>query len=227
MSASLTRPHAIIFDMNETLLDLAPLREAVNKAFDNPGGFRQWFGQLLLHSQTATLTNQYFNFSTIADVVYDMTATMLGTKPLGDEKKHELAQLFTSLPAHPDVAPGLARLRDAGFRLFTLTNSSPADTQKQLEAAGIREYFEQGYSVEPVRLYKPHPAPYLYVAEQAGLQPAQCLMAAAHGWDVAGALAAGLQAAFIARPSQPIYPLASAPTYRAADIAALAQQLAG
>ncbi|MGI4743215.1 MAG: haloacid dehalogenase type II [Janthinobacterium lividum] len=227
MPTALTRPHAIIFDMNETLLDLAPLREAVNKAFGNPGGFRQWFGQVLLHSQTATLTNQYFNFSTIGDVAYDMAATMLDTKPLGDEKKHELAQLFNKLPAYPDVAPGLARLRDAGFRLFTLTNSSPADTQKQLEAAGIRDYFEQGYSVEPTRLYKPHPAPYLYVAEQAGLQPDQCLLAAAHGWDVAGALAAGLQAAFIARPSQPLYPLAPAPTYQAADIAALAQQLAG
>ncbi|RZJ57760.1 MAG: haloacid dehalogenase type II [Hymenobacter sp.] len=227
MSASLARPHAIIFDINETLLDLAPLREAVNKAFGDPSGFRQWFGLLLQHSQTATLTNQYFNFSTIGDVAFDMAATMLNVKSLGEEKKHELAQLFTKLPAHPDVVPGLARLRDAGFRLFTLTNSSPADTEKQLQAAGIREYFEQAYSVEPVRLYKPHPAPYLYVAEQAGLQPAQCLLAAAHGWDVAGALAAGLQAAFIARPSQPLYPLAPAPTYQAADIAALAQQLAG
>ena len=227
MSASLARPHALIFDMNETLLDLAPLREAVNKAFGDPGGFRQWFGLLLQHSQTATLTNQYFNFSTIGNVAFDMAATMLGAKPLGEEKKHELAQLFTQLPAHPDVASGLARLGDAGFRLFTLTNSSPADTEKQLKAAGIRDYFEQAYSVEPVRLYKPHPASYLYVAEQAGLQPAQCLMAAAHGWDVAGALAAGLQAAFIARPKQPIYPLAPAPTYQAADIAALAQQLVG
>ena len=227
MSVPTARPHALIFDMNETLLDLAPLREAVNKAFDNSGGFRQWFGQLLLHSQTATLTNQYFNFGTIADVVYDMTATMLATKPLSAEKKHELAQLFRQLPAHPDVAAGLARLREAGYRLFTLTNSSPADTQKQLEAAGIRQYFEQAFSVEPVRLYKPHPAPYHYVAQQAGLQPAQCLLVAAHGWDVAGALAAGLQAAFIARPHQPIYPLAPAPTYQAADITALAQQLAG
>ena len=211
--------------MNETLLDLALLREAVNKAFDNPGGFRQWFGQLLLHSQTATLTNNYFNFATLGDVAFDMTATMLQTKPLGDEKKHELVKLFNELPAHPDVAPGLARLRDAGYRLFTLTNSSPTDTQKQLESAGIRAYFEQGYSVEPTRLYKPHPAPYLYVAEQAGLQPSQCLLVAAHGWDVAGALAAGLQAAFIARPGQPLYPLAPPPTYQAPTIAALAQQL--
>lgn len=226
MPVSTSRPHAIIFDMNETLLDLAPLREAVNKAFDNPGAFQQWFGQMLLHSQTATLTGNYFNFDTIGDAVFDMTATMLRTKPLSADQKHELTMQSANLPAHPDVAPGLARLRDAGYRLFTLTNASTAATQKQLKAAGIHEYFEQGYSVEPVRRYKPDAAPYLYVVEQAGLQPGQCLMAAAHGWDTTGALAAGLQAAFIARPGQPAYPLAPTPGYHATDIEDLAKQLA-
>jgi len=225
MAVSYPRPQALLFDMNETLLDLASLRKAVNKAYDDPSGFRQWFGQVLLHSQTATLTDNYFDFSALADVAFDTAATMLHAKPLGDAQKHELAQLFTQLPAHPDVAEGLARLRDAGYRLFTLTNSAPAAMQKQLESAEIGAYFEQAYSVEPVRRYKPHPAPYQYVAQQAGLPPDQCLLVAAHGWDVAGALAAGLQAAFIARPGQPLYPLAPAPTYTAADILALAKQL--
>lgn len=227
MSVSSSRLQAIVFDVNETLLDLEPLRQAVNKAYDNPGGFRQWFGLMLQHSQTTTLTGSYFNFSTIGDVAFDMAATMLRTKPLTPEKKHDLAQLFTQLPAHPDVAAGLDQLRTAGFRLFTLTNSSPDSLAKQLKSAGIIEYFEQAFSVDPVRLYKPHPATYQYVAQQAGLEPSQVLMVAAHGWDVAGALAAGLPAAFIARPGQPLYPLAPAPTYQAADIADLAKQLVG
>lgn len=225
MAATPPRPQAIFFDVNETLLDLQPLREAVNEAFDNPGGFRQWFGLLLQHSQTATLTGSYFDFGTIGDAAFDMAATMLHAKPLGDKQKHELAQLFTQLPAHPDVAEGLGRLRAAGYRLFTLTNSAPHTLQQQLAAAGIDEYFEQALSVEAVRLYKPHPATYHYAAKQATLMPGQCLLAAAHGWDVAGALAAGLQAAFLARPGQPLYPLAPAPTYQAADVLALAQQL--
>ncbi|RZK23218.1 MAG: HAD family hydrolase, partial [Hymenobacter sp.] len=122
---------------------------------------------------------------------------------------------------------GLARLRDAGIPLFTLTNSAPADLQKQLASAGISDYFTQALSVDPVRLYKPHPAPYHYAAQQAGSEPAKALLVAAHGWDVAGALSAGLPAAFLARPGQSLYPLAPPPTYQANTLSTLANQLLG
>ena len=224
-TSTLALPQAIIFDVNETLLDLEPLRQLVNKSLGNPGGFRQWFGLLLQHSQVATLTNSYFDFSAIGDAALDMAANMLQTKPLTAEQKHDIAQQFTQLPAHPDVPEGLARLRDAGIPLLTLTNSAPADLKKQLAFAGLSEYFEQALSVDPVRLYKPHPDPYHYAARQANVNSAKALLVAAHGWDVAGALSAGLQAAFLARPGQTIYPLAPPPTYRAATLTELAQQL--
>lgn len=63
MPSSSVRPQVILFDLNETLLDMTALHEAVNKALHNPGGFRQWFGLLLQYSEAATLTGQYFNFS--------------------------------------------------------------------------------------------------------------------------------------------------------------------
>lgn len=217
-------PHAIIFDVNETLIDLEPLRKLVNKRLDNPGGFRQWFGLMLQHSQVATLTSNYFTFSAIGDAALDMAADMLQTKRLTPEQRHEVAQKFTELPAHPDVAEGLARFRDAGIQLLTLTNSTPSDLQKQLASAGLSEYFAHALSVDPVRLYKPHPEPYRYATQQAGVAPAHALMVAAHGWDVAGALAAGLQAAFLARPGQAVYPMAP-PTYQAPTLTALADQL--
>ncbi|NML66114.1 haloacid dehalogenase type II [Hymenobacter sp. RP-2-7] len=227
MAVSAVRPQALVFDLNETLLDLAPLRQAVNKAFDNPGGFRQWFGLLLQHAQTATLTGNYFNFSTIADAALEMAATMLEARPPSAEQRHELLHQFAHLPAHPDVAAGLGQLQTAGFRLFTLTNSAPTMMRQQLATAGIAEYFEQALSVDAGRLYKPHPDAYHYAAKLAGVEPAQTLMVAAHGWDVAGALAAGLQAAFIARPGQPLYPLAPLPAYQAPTITDLARQLLG
>ncbi|MGI4835416.1 MAG: haloacid dehalogenase type II [Janthinobacterium lividum] len=225
MPVSAVRPQALVFDLNETLLDLAPLRQAVNQALGDPGAFRQWFGLLLQHSQTATLTGSYFNFSALADAAFEMAATMLQTKPLSAERRHELLHQFAHLPAHPDVAEGLGQLQTAGFRLFALTNSAPDMVRQQLATAGIAEYFEQALSVDPVRLYKPHPDAYHYAAKQAGVAPAQLLMVAAHGWDVAGAQAAGLQAAFIARPGQPLYPLAPLPAYQAPTITDLARQL--
>ena len=50
-------------------------------------------------------------------------------------------------------------------------------------------------------------------------------MVAAHGWDVAGAKAAGMQTAFIARPGKQLYPLAPAPDYVVNSVEELATLL--
>ena len=225
-AATPARPQVIFFDVNETLLDMAPLKQAVNAAFGNPAAFSQWFGLLLQHSLVATVTDQYFTFGSLADAALDMAAHMLQAKPLSHAQKHELTALLTQLPPHPDVPAGLHRLRAAGYRLVALTNSAPAALAAQMQHAGLSEYFEQQLSVDAVRRYKPHPDTYRYALAQADVAPAHALLVAAHGWDVAGALAAGLQAAFIARPGQTLYPLAPPPTYQAPTLTALAEQLA-
>ncbi|GAA4494816.1 haloacid dehalogenase type II [Hymenobacter ginsengisoli] len=227
MSASLpfARPKAIFFDVNETLLDMSPLKVAVNAAFKSPAAFNQWFGLVLQHSLVATVTDEYFNFGTLADAALDMTANMLEKPPLTHAEKHDLTALLTQLPAHPDVPAGLERLRAAGYRLLALTNSPPTTLAAQLAHAGLTEYFEQALSVDAVQRYKPHPDTYHYAAKQAGVLPAEALLVAAHGWDVAGALHAGLLAGFIARPGQTLYPLAPPPTSQAPTLLELATQL--
>lgn len=224
-SLPLPNPQVIIFDVNETLLDMSPLKTAVNAAFGSPTAFAQWFGLLLQHSLVATVTDRYFNFGTLADAALDMLAHMLQAQPLSQAEKHDLTSLLTKLPAHADVPAGLAQLRDAGYRLVAFSNSPPATLATQLQFAGLPGYFEQVLSVEAVRRYKPHPDTYRFVTAQAGVAPAQAMLVAAHGWDVAGALSAGLQAGFLARPGQTLYPLAPPPTWQAPTLTALAAQL--
>ena len=222
---SFARPQVIFFDVNETLLDMGPLKAAVNAAFESPAAFSQWFGLLLQHALVATVTDEYFNFGTLADAALDMTANMLAAKPLTHGQKHDLTALLTQLPPHADVPAALQRLRAAGYRLVALTNSPPATLAAQLAHAGLAEYFEQALSIEAVRRYKPHPDTYHYAAKQAGVLPAQAMLVAAHGWDVAGALHAGLLAGFVARPGQTLYPLAPPPTCQAPTLPELAVQL--
>lgn len=221
------RPQVILFDVNETLLDMRPLKLAVNAAFGNPAAFNQWFGLLLQYSLVATVTDSYFNFGTIADAALDMTANMLQKQALTLAEKHDLTALLTQLPPHADVPDGLRQLRTAGYRLVAFTNSPPATLAQQLRYAGLSDYFEQQLSIEAVGRYKPHPATYHYAARQAGVAPAEALLVAAHGWDVAGALHAGLSAGFLARPGQTLYPLASPPTCQFSTLPELAQLLAG
>jgi 2-haloacid dehalogenase len=53
----------------------------------------------------------------------------------------------------------------------------------------------------------------------------ECLLVAAHGWDIAGALWAGWRAAFLSRPEAQLYPLAPAPELVAPDLRLAAERL--
>jgi 2-haloacid dehalogenase len=109
------------------------------------------------------------------------------------------------LSLHPDVRPGIERLRAHGIRLVALTNGPVSNAQRLLERGGIATFVEECLSVEDVRRWKPAPEPYLYAAERCGVMPEQMMLVAVHPWDVDGAKRAGLASAWINRDDVP-YP---------------------
>lgn len=222
---TLTRPKLLLFDVNETLLDLSKLQQAINQEFTYELAFKQWFSLLLQYSLVDTVTQAYHDFSQIGDAALDMLAQSLGQPARSTTRKKELLTLITELPPHADVVEGLTMLQQAGLRLVTLTNSPGSTLRKQMAHAGLTSLFEQLLSVDDVKRYKPHPDTYLTTCRQLEVAPADALLVAAHGWDTAGAQRAGLQAAFIARPGQAVYPLAPTPTYTGPTLPAIARQL--
>ena len=94
---------------------------------------------------------------------------------------------MTSLPAHNDVMPALGRMRDAGLRLVTLTNSGADAQQRQLDHADIAPLFDRQNSVETVKAFKPRPSTYAMVAAAEGVALANLPLVACHGWDTIGA----------------------------------------
>lgn len=203
----MTRPKVIFFDVNETLLDFAPLKASLGEAL---GGRLElatlWFTTLLQYSLVKTVADRYSNFDEIGAACLKMVAGAHGITLVGDAAERCLAPM-RSLPPHPDVVPALMRLRDAGFRLAALTNSSRAAVADQMKNAGLTEFLEVLLSVEEVGLYKPHAHVYRWAARQVGVDVSECLLVAAHGWDVAGAAWAGMRTAFIARPGHQAFPL--------------------
>ena len=216
----------ILFDVNETLLDMSKLKKALMKAFNNKAAFHQWFGLLLQYSLVDTVTKHYHDFRTIGDAALDMTASMLQEKSLKPADKHKILELMTELPAHQDVPEGLKLLLEAGYSLVAFTNSTRSVLDQQLRYADLIHYFEQGLSVDEQRQYKPYVGTYHVAARQAGApEPTTAILIAAHGWDIAGALHAGLQAGFIARKGQTLYPLAPDPTFQGKTLVEVAKQI--
>jgi 2-haloacid dehalogenase len=129
------------------------------------------------------------------------------------------------LPPHPEVAESLDRLRDAGLRLATLTNSTQQVAEAQMESSGLRGYFEQILSADAVKCLKPAPEPYRMAAESLGVEIGQVRLVAAHSWDVAGALRAGCVAAFVARPGMVLDPLVERPDVVGGDLREVADRI--
>ncbi|TPG12174.1 haloacid dehalogenase type II [Sphingomonas oligophenolica] len=193
-----SRPAVIIFDVNETLLDIAPLEPLFDEWFGDAATMRQWFAQLVLYSQSLTLAGRYVDFGAIGAAVLGMVAQIRGCELPGDAADR-LATTIGALPAHGDVVEGLERLKSAGFRIVTLTNSGAATQRRQLEHAGIDHLFEAQFSVEAVRAFKPARATYEHVADALGVEIGATMLVACHAWDIVGARAAGCQTGFVCR----------------------------
>lgn len=207
----MAKPKVIVFDVNETLLDLGGLKESIGEAL---GGHSEllplWFTTMLQYSLVTTVADRYSNFGDIGAACLQMVARNQGIA-MDEDAARQAVRPILSLPPHADVVPALEQLRDAGYRLVTLTNSANAAVAEQLKNAGLQTFFEMQLSVEDVGLYKPHAHVYRWAARRIGVDVSECLLVAAHGWDVGGAKWAGMQTAFLARPGQQTFPLAPAP----------------
>ncbi len=219
----MTKP-VIVFDVNETLLDMSPLRQKVNALLQNEQGFKIWFGMMLQYSLVENATGSYHAFPEIAEATLGMAAAAFD-KTVSDDQKKEVLGLIMQLPAYPDVKVGLTQLQEAGFRLITLTNSPDDTLKKQLAFAGIAHFFELHLSIHQVKKYKPAPETYNYAARETGVEAGNLLMVAAHGWDMAGAINAGMLTAFVERKGQALYSLSPNPNFVCRDVADVAKQI--
>lgn len=219
VQAATPKPKVIFFDVNETLLDLESMRSSVGNALNGKKELLPlWFSTMLHHSLVDTVSGQYHDFGQIGVAALQMVAKNNGITLSAAEAKQAIVPPLLSLPPHADVKEGLASLKSAGYVMISLTNSSNAGVKAQFEHAGLTGYFSQRLSVEDIKIYKPDLRAYTWALKQLNIKPEDALMVAAHGWDVAGAKAAGLQTAFIARPGKQLYPLAQTPDYNVKSV---------
>jgi 2-haloacid dehalogenase len=215
---------AQVFDVNETLLDLAAMDPHFQRIFRDAGARVAWFDQMIQSALVATVTGAYSQFGAHAMAALDMTAERAAVR-LTEGDREAVAAQMRQLPAHPEVPEALRRLRDAGLRLAALTNSTEQVARAQLEHAGLIDAFDLVLSADTVRRLKPAPEPYRMAADRLGVAVGETRLVAAHAWDVAGAARAGCATAFVARPGKVLDPLVERPEIVGPDLTEVADAI--
>jgi len=220
------KPTVIFFDVNETLLDLGPLKTSVGAAL---GGREDllplWFTTMLHYSLVDTMTDNYRDFAQIGVAALMMIAEKQGIEIDRQTAEDAIIEPFLHLPPHPDVKSALEKLAKSDIEIVSLTNSTAEGVTTQFEYAGIIQYFDRRISTEEVQAFKPDPRPYAHALKTVSVAPDDALMVAAHAWDLAGAKKAGMQTAFIRRPGATLYPNAERPDHVVDSLAEIIEAL--
>ncbi|WP_338697640.1 haloacid dehalogenase type II [Bradyrhizobium sp. 26S5] len=215
----------IVFDCNETLLDLSTVTPVFQRLFGEPGVMRLWFRELIIYSQALTIADVYVPFTDIGGAVLDKLAEPRGIKITASDRQ-ELTDRFATMPPHPDVPVGLKKLKAAGFHLFTLTDNTAAISGRQLTHGGIVDLFDRRFSVDDTaKRHKPAPESYAEVIQGLGASPSEMCMIACHTWDTIGVRAAGWEAGLIRRVNNDVLDTAAQPQYVGKDLVEVADQI--
>ncbi len=214
----------ILFDMNETVLDLSSLKPDFEMLFGDSSSMSIWFATLLHNSTVCALTNVAAGFASLASVALDKLAAKRGVT-LSIAQRDHLMDGFANLQPHCDVIPALAELRRHGYRTVAFSNSSRDLMAHQIQNAGLFDYFDHVISVEQTGSFKPDPKVYQFAAKCLARTVNDLRLIATHDWDTHGALSAGMHAAYIDRSGAPYHPLLKCPSVFSTDMQDLVMQI--
>jgi len=215
----------IVFDCNETLLDLTTVTPVFQRLFGESGTMRLWFRELITYSQALTIADVYVPFTDIGSAVLDKIAASKSIE-ITTADRQELTDRFATMPPYPDVPVALRRLKGAGFHLFTLTDNTAAISGRQLTHGGIVNFFDRRFSVDDTaKRHKPAPEAYDEVTRALGASPSEMCLVACHTWDTMGAQAVGWEAGLIKRVNNDVLDTAAQPQYVGKDLNAVADEI--
>ena len=192
--------YALGFDVYGTLVDplamAEPLRALVGEQADRFA--KLWRSKQLEYSFRRGLMRRYVDFDVCTRQALRFTQQTLRCE-LPESDRDRLLEAYLYLPLFPEVAASLTALKAQGHRLVAFSNGVEASIRALLANASVLPYLEDVVSVDDLRTFKPDPAVYEYLVRRTGRAPAETWLVSSNAWDVIGAKAAGLRAAWVKR----------------------------
>lgn len=217
------RPRVLVFDVNETLSDMAPMADRFTDVGAPAHLAATWFAGLLRDGFALTVTGANPAFAELGEA--SLRGLLTGVVADVDAAVATVMGGFTSLPVHADVVEGTGDLHRLGLRLVTLSNGSASVAEGLLERTGIAGLFEMLLSVEDAPRWKPDPSAYAHALDRTGVEAREAMLVAVHPWDTHGAHEAGLRSAWVNRTGADYPPQFAPPDLEVASLVDLAAAL--
>jgi len=198
-------PAAVVFDIFGTLFSLEPLAERLERLGLPRSSLDLLFTRTLRDAFALEVAGDFRRFREVIAGSLQVLLSASGRQPDGASIDRAL-EVFSELPAFPDVRPAFELLRERGIPVATLGNGSAATVRVLLERAGLAALVQSVLSIEDVKHWKPHAAAYQHAERKLGLRADQLALVAAHAWDVQGAKRAGWRAAWVSRLEKQFHP---------------------
>jgi 2-haloacid dehalogenase len=214
----------VLFDLNGTVLDPAAIADPLGGGDEERRLVGDAFREALLMTMADTLSGgayrplpEYLR----AALERALRAAGRDTGPLDAAMRRTSA-----MQPFPEAARALGLLREAGLRVGVLTNSTTETAERALESARLRDCFDVVLGSDAVEVFKPHPRVYRHAVSELAVEPDQACLVAAHAWDVAGAMRAGLRGAWVSRSERLLPAVVPEPDLRGNDLEDTAREIA-
>ncbi len=218
-------PPVVVFDVNETMSDLSPLAARFIDVGAPASMAQLWFACVLRDGFALSVAGQAKPFAQIGEQTLRVLLPPAQPSRSVEEAVSHIMSGFEELVLHPDIAPGVHQLEDAGIRMVTLSNGASRFAEKLVADADLADCFEHLLSVEDVGIWKPARLAYEHAARTCDVPLEEMMLVAVHPWDIDGAARAGMQTAWLNRTDAHYPAIFTAPTHTVTSLEELAERL--
>ena len=176
---------AVVFDAYGTLFDV---NSAAERCKDKIGVKWEVFANFwrttqLEYTWLRSLMKRHKNFWDITEDSLDKSMKVFN---INKNMKNELLSLYKILSPYPEVKGVLEDLKKKNFKLAILSNGTPDLLNELVESNKLNNLFDDLFSIEEVKIYKPDPRVYEIPIKKYKIKSDEITFLSANTWDVSG-----------------------------------------
>ena len=177
---------AIVFDAYGTLFDVnsaaEKCKDKIGNKWENFANF--WRTTQLEYTWLRSLMKKHKNFWQITEDSLDKS---METFQIDKSLRNDLLSLYKELSPYPEVKNVLENLKKKSFKLAILSNGTPELLNHLVKSCDLENLFDDIFSVEEVKIYKPDPKVYDIPVNKYKVSKGEITFLSANTWDVSGA----------------------------------------